>query len=58
MQFVIFHFFYSHGLKGTESDVQGDFGDFNSAFANLFQDLRREVQAGGRRGDRSTRVWA
>ncbi len=49
MEFVVFDFFYSHRLKGAESDVQGDFGNFNSADTNLLQDLGREVEAGGRR---------
>src|SRR5208282_462985 len=53
MQLVIFDFFYSHRLKGAESDVQRDLGNFNPACTNLLQDLRREMQAGGWRCHRS-----
>src|SRR5208282_2083302 len=47
MQLVIFNLFYSHGLKGGKSDVQGDLGNFNSASANLFEDPGCEMQARG-----------
>ena len=56
MQLVIFDFFYSHGLKGAKSNVQGDLGNFNSAATNLFQYLRCEVQAGRGRRHRPPRL--
>src|SRR6202163_2975713 len=53
MQLVIFHFFYSYRLKRSQPDVQRNLGNFNPAGTNSIEDLRREVQAGRRRRDRS-----
>ncbi len=53
MQFVIFHFFGSYWLEGSQSYVQRDLGNFDPACANLLQNLRREVQPRRRRRDRS-----
>jgi hypothetical protein len=61
MQFVVFHFFGSHWLKGAQSDVQCDLGNLDPACANLPENLGREVQAGRRRRYRSCPepgVWA
>src|SRR5271169_2320252 len=44
MQLVVFHFFYSYGLKGAEADVQRNLGNFDSACANLLEDMSREVR--------------
>src|ERR1700675_1258012 len=53
MQLVIFHLFYSNGLKRAQADVQRDLCNFNPAGTNLREDLRSEVQAGRRRCDRA-----
>jgi hypothetical protein len=49
VQFVVFYLLYSYRLKGPESDVQSDLGNFNSSSTNLLKDLWSEVQPGCRR---------
>src|SRR5690348_1176442 len=48
---VVFHFADANRLKGSETDVQGDLGDFDAAFPDPLQNFLREVQSGGWRGD-------
>src|SRR5437870_3879403 len=42
---VILEIFRANGLKRSQANFQRNFGDFDSFLAQLFQDLRREVQA-------------
>ncbi len=58
MEAVLFHHFIPQWLKGPQADMQRDLGGLNAARADLLQDLRREVQAGGGRGDRAPRLFA
>jgi hypothetical protein len=44
----------SHGLKGTEPNVQGDRADYDAHCANPIENLRRKVQSRGGRGRRAT----
>src|SRR4051812_38875730 len=53
MELVIFDPLSMDRLKRSQPDVQRDLRDLNAAFFDLRQDLRREVQAGGRSGDRA-----
>ncbi len=53
MHSVAFQRFAANGLKCSQADVQRELANFNSARADLFEDFRSEVQAGGRRGDRA-----
>jgi hypothetical protein len=41
-------------LKSSETDVERDFRDFDSSVAQSGEDFRREVQAGGGRGNRAS----
>ena len=50
MKSVILHFFGAHGLERAESDVESNFGDFDSPGANAIENFGREVQAGGGSG--------
>src|SRR5215471_15795590 len=54
MHLVIFYAFGVNRLEGSQADMQRNLGGFNTASANAFKDLRREVQSGCRRGNRST----
>jgi hypothetical protein len=45
---MIFDSLDSHRLKRSVTDVQGDLSDFDAAIADAIQQLRGEVQAGGR----------
>ena len=42
-------------LKGAVADMEGDLGDLHAAVDERRRQLGREVQAGGRRGDRAAR---
>src|SRR4051812_6182845 len=53
MELVIFDPLSMDRLKRSQPDVQRDLRDLNAAFFDLRQDLRREVQARGRSGDRA-----
>src|SRR3954471_279051 len=53
MELVIFDPLSMDRLKRSQPDVQRDLRDLNGAFFDLRQNLRREVQAGGRSGDRA-----
>lgn len=53
MQFVLFDFFYANRLKGSQPDVECDFGGFDFALAEAHQNLRSEMKTGGGSGDRS-----
>ena len=55
MDLVLLDHFDADGLKGAESDVQGDFGDLDAAGADAVENFGREVQSGGWRGDRAER---
>src|SRR5215472_9867471 len=44
MQLMLFHLGHMHGLKGSQTNVQGDLGDFNPALADSGEDFRGEVQ--------------
>src|SRR5579884_1118994 len=48
VQSVGFHALFAQRLKCSESDMQCDLDDLHSATANLVEDLRSEVKAGGR----------
>ena len=49
----VFDAIHSDGRKGAEADVEGDVGDLDAAVGDGLEDFRREVQAGGGRGDRA-----
>ncbi len=53
---VIFYAGDADWLKGSEADVEGDFGGFDSAQADAMQYLRSEVKSGGGRGDGTARL--
>ena len=46
----------SHGLEGAVADMKRYLDHADLAFVNRLQDGRREVQSGGRRGDRAARL--
>ena len=53
MKLVLFDFFYTDRLKGSQSDVEGDFCGLDAAVMKAGQNLRSEVEAGSRGGDRT-----
>ena len=55
MQFVLLDHFLAHRLKRAQADMQRDLGRLDSALANALKNLRREVQARGRRGNGARR---
>ena len=56
MKLVLFDSFYTDRLKGSQPDVEGDFCGLDAAVMKAGQNLRSEVEAGGGRGYRSTRM--
>src|SRR5215469_15477739 len=56
VQHVGFDGLIAEWKKSPESDMQSDFGNLDTARANLVEDCRREMQAGGRRGCRAARA--
>ena len=53
MKFVILDTIDADGLKGSEADMESDFGGLDSALADAVEGFRGEMKAGGRGGDRS-----
>ena len=53
MKLVLFDSFYTDRLKGSQSDVEGDFCSLDAAVMKAGQNLRSEVEAGSRGGDRT-----
>src|ERR1019366_7423898 len=56
MQLVVLDFFHAHGLKSTQTDMQGYLGNFDSASANALKNFGGKVQTGRRRRHRSARL--
>ena len=54
METMVFDALDPYGLKGSEADVQCDFGDLDAPFADSSKNLGREVQTRRGGGDRST----
>ncbi len=48
MKFVILDAVDADGLKGSEADMEGDFGGLDSALADAIEGFRGEMKAGGR----------
>ena len=51
MELVVLYLLRVHRLKSSQAHMQSQFGDLNSSFAYVSQDLWRKVQACGGRGD-------
>src|SRR5258708_346660 len=47
MDGVLFHHFLPHRLECSQTNVQGDLSDLDTALANVSKNLGGEVQAGG-----------
>jgi len=50
MDFVVLDALDADGLKSSEADVQGDIDGLDAALADAVNDLRCEMEAGGRSG--------
>src|ERR1700757_1205759 len=53
MKLVLFDFFYTDRLEGSQSDVEGHLCRLYAAVMKAGQNLRSEVEAGSRGGDRT-----
>jgi hypothetical protein len=51
MNFMVFDALDANGLKGSQADVEGDFGGFNTTEADAIENFRGEMKSGGGRGD-------
>src|ERR1700676_1793166 len=51
MHYVSFECFAANRLKGAQADMKGDLTNFNATGANVFKNLRSEMQTGRRSRD-------